>query len=753
MTERVLLCLKCRGRNHDVDHCTSKIWASELSWMFSPARRSVSLGTVFSDTSEVICPRCESLNLIELLELHPPWNSQSELSGAFEDDHESIRNLGRTGSIQFWTDCRVCCCLFWITPNPSSPDQEVLLLLDWTINRVAGELGAIRMDTPEKRAYGTCLLSVLKPSSISLPAGIVAHRGDALCIMENDITPERTLGGKLIDPYEINMHMILHWIASCMERHDEACLPVPTKDLEAIRLIDVESRQVVGYPGPDCEYVALSYVWGDVAQDHYKLGDTLNALPRTLEDSISFTRSLGKRYLWVDSLCIDQSDEEDKATQIDRMWSIYRGAYITVIALSGTSADAGLSRLSRTENYPQLTCSIKGKTLISLMPTLSQQIWESPWGQRAWTLQEGLLSQRCLYISDHQIYFDCSSMQCCESLDETRSWAHGLSPASNPTEEGFVTWMLRQAGAGALRIPLDWPSRRLEHWGEKLNLYSYRNMTYPEDAIRAFEGVLQRLQTIYSKGFFWGLPVEDFDWALLWRSQMPPVRREGFPTWSWAGWRGPLFFGQPFDVEKTRRIPTDLEISRSKFGQMDRIFATKCDSPASHDSVCIVLQNDPIDKAAQIQPPEPEFHLDQYPSAEEAGYLFITAIFLHFTPNFERPRTRTHQASEYDSYETFSFRIKDVKCLIRIMSTDRWIPGHWVSDRWTLDQQKQEELTFILIARDHVQGFILHHLMLIDMRKQSGIAERATVLELLVPLDDLHILEEFRPQKRRIVLG
>jgi len=141
-------------------------------------------------------------------------------------------------------------------------------------------------------------------------------------------------------------------------------------------------------------------------------------------------------------------------------------------------------------------------------------------------------------------------MPCCESLDETRSWAHGLSPASNPTEEGFVAWMLRQAGAGALRIPLDWPPRRLEHWGEKLNLYAYRSMKYSEDALRAFAGVLQRLETIYPKGFFWGLLVEDLNWALLWRPQVPPMRREGFPTWSWAGWRGSLFFGQPLGFGK-----------------------------------------------------------------------------------------------------------------------------------------------------------------------------------------------------------
>ncbi|KAF8864497.1 HET-domain-containing protein, partial [Acephala macrosclerotiorum] len=265
------------------------------------------------------------------------------------------------------------------------------------------------MDSPEKRDYATCLLSVLRPSSISLPVPVVAHRGDSLCLVENDIGPQRTLGGRKIDSHETKVDIILGWISACVKHHDAACLPVATKDLEEVRLIDVESRQVVKYPGLDCQYVALSYVWGDVTQGVYKLGDILHALPRTLEDAISFTKKLGKRYIWIDSLCIDQSDAQDKANQIDRMWSIYRGAYITIIALSGTSADAGLSRLSRPEYYPQLTCRIKGKTLIGLMPTLSQQIWASPWGGRAWTFQEGLLAPRCLYISDHQIYFDCSS--------------------------------------------------------------------------------------------------------------------------------------------------------------------------------------------------------------------------------------------------------------------------------------------------------------------------------------------------------
>ena len=43
---------------------------------------------------------------------------------------------------------------------------------------------------------------------------------------------------------------------------------------------------------------------------------TKSKLPKTLEDAITFTMLLGKRYLWIDYVCIDQFDEDDKADQM-----------------------------------------------------------------------------------------------------------------------------------------------------------------------------------------------------------------------------------------------------------------------------------------------------------------------------------------------------------------------------------------------------------------------------------------------------
>ena len=52
------------------------------------------------------------------------------------------------------------------------------------------------------------------------------------------------------------------------------------------------------------------------------MGSTLSELPQTLEDAMACVRSLGKRYLGVDSVCIDQSDGKEKRDQIGKMSSI-----------------------------------------------------------------------------------------------------------------------------------------------------------------------------------------------------------------------------------------------------------------------------------------------------------------------------------------------------------------------------------------------------------------------------------------------
>src|SRR5438045_3977911 len=59
---------------------------------------------------------------------------------------------------------------------------------------------------------------------------------------------------------------------------------------------------------------------------------------------------------------------------------------------------------------------VMSEIFLTSLPTLQQQIEKSQWGCRGWTLQEALLSPRCLYFTYDQLYFQCNLAQCCESL-------------------------------------------------------------------------------------------------------------------------------------------------------------------------------------------------------------------------------------------------------------------------------------------------------------------------------------------------
>ncbi|KAH6701976.1 heterokaryon incompatibility, partial [Leptodontidium sp. MPI-SDFR-AT-0119] len=53
-------------------------------------------------------------------------------------------------------------------------------------------------------------------------------------------------------------------------------------------------------------------------------------LPPNFSTIIKLARSLGFRYIWIDSLCIIQDDVHDWNLQASQMDSIYRNARLTL---------------------------------------------------------------------------------------------------------------------------------------------------------------------------------------------------------------------------------------------------------------------------------------------------------------------------------------------------------------------------------------------------------------------------------------
>lgn len=91
-----------------------------------------------------------------------------------------------------------------------------------------------------------------------------------------------------------------------------------------LQVVDVEQRCVTPITGSSAAYVALSYVWGGhgTAQLKLEIATLIPSLrdwwPRrssrrystTVKHAMNLCQMLGRRYLWVDALCILQDDVE-----------------------------------------------------------------------------------------------------------------------------------------------------------------------------------------------------------------------------------------------------------------------------------------------------------------------------------------------------------------------------------------------------------------------------------------------------------
>jgi hypothetical protein len=225
------------------------------------------------------------------------------------------------------------------------------------------------------------------------------------------------------------------WIQYCNNRH-RLCLK-DVKPLLPTRVIKVgqdgqEPFLHLSADGEIAEYLALSHRWGNteliLKTEKATLSDhvqriALAALPSTFRDAVLFTRRLGHRYLWIDSLCIVQDDPDDWAREAARMGKIYDNSTVTLSVLQGENSQSGCS---------WNTAAVR-KTSIDLTDRNGEKctVWcrevQSPtsfqaWTQlepntdqdvlltRGWTMQEGLLAPRLLLFTTKQVIWYCNGL-------------------------------------------------------------------------------------------------------------------------------------------------------------------------------------------------------------------------------------------------------------------------------------------------------------------------------------------------------
>lgn len=380
-------------------------------------------------------------------------------------------------------------------------------------------------------------------------------RGFLTCRLKNsksDVSQSTQAPQPAIDFSEIS-----RLVRSCQKSHGN-CQKETTTSRQPIPicLVDCYSRKLIQTASSE-SYVALSYVWGGVSAGTLDSG----TLPRTLEDAIQVTQSLGFRYIWIDQFCVNQDDCAIKYEQIRTMSMVYADAVVTLVAASGSDANHGLPGAP---NHPfprkgRHSVVMDGCIISEEAAPIDLGIQNSTWTSRGWTFQEQFFSQRFLVFGLGQVSYECRLVKYSPRHGIFSHWAEGPSQNRRPEWVSLYSRLHdRKTGENShLGIRGSYHHLVAQYWPRQLSLDS--------DGINGFSAILEHLKTLwdaelirikneddiskYRITFTAGIPhllrrkaespdpdLKVFVEGLVWYCYSRIKRREGFPSWCWAGW-------------------------------------------------------------------------------------------------------------------------------------------------------------------------------------------------------------------------
>ncbi|KAF4342848.1 hypothetical protein FBEOM_3193 [Fusarium beomiforme] len=407
----------------------------------------------------------------------------------------------------------------------------------------------------------------------------------------------RGLAGQLEDPTSdegLNkiVNLTSNWIQSCRNTHrycehastynDMVCSPT--------RLIDVGTEDQAQLPKlfipekgcKNLEYVALSYAWGPLSNFIKTTASNLeimlkrlpfSELPKTIQEAIIFTRKLGFKYLWVDALCILQSEgpddmmhRDDWSREATRFGDYYHNAVLTISATGAKSSDTGLFLPRPALEFDTKPVMLRQKRrsgetadvpILPKIPTWLSEVKKAPLYERGWAIQERMLSTRVVHFASNMILWECHERRATE-IDQS-----GVSlREEGVTYEEISDFMpifrdlQRNGGKG---------DQVIHEWYSFIEGYTAARFTLVGDRLPALSGIAATIQKRIPRRYGAGLWESAIPEGLAWLVEGDLVvdtshltdhtGRMGhelrLPSWSWAVSRGPVRFLSTLETWET----------------------------------------------------------------------------------------------------------------------------------------------------------------------------------------------------------
>lgn len=219
------------------------------------------------------------------------------------------------------------------------------------------------------------------------------------------------------------------------------------------------------------------YTWGDPADtvNIYIEGEAFQATSN-LHAALCQLREKGHKSLWVDAVCINQTDLEEKNIQLLQMGAIYQRANQTIAWLGNEADDsnkafATIEAIAAEDRSPLVTSA----SLRSLKPLLQRPYW-----RRIWIVQELALSRETTLVcgscelslaiffsamlrlkqNTQEVSHTVSLQQFCQDVNEDKPvrlldalFRTRTSLASDPKDKVFAFLGLTYNGSAHVPVP------------------------------------------------------------------------------------------------------------------------------------------------------------------------------------------------------------------------------------------------------------------------------------------------------------
>lgn len=365
---------------------------------------------------------------------------------------------------------------------------------------------------------------------------------------------------------DINLSLVKAWIDGCSNNHEKCRGPsgqpwFPTRLLHLGSGVQHTRLVVTKDNPPSGPYITLSHRWG--SQSYTKLKSStftqlqravdIPSLPQVFQDAIVVAHRLGVHFIWIDSLCImqDEDDRSDWDIESQTMDKVYYYSFLNISATKSLDGSESLFQTNSWDCDPFFEMDLFVDGALQRYTVVDGDVWTheidgAPLNQRGWVFQERFLARRVLHFGEFQMGWECNELSALEMFPGGLPRTTALPFVGKNSLHKAISTLLKQSAPSVDRS-------FISTWNNIVTAYSQCRLTFNEDKLRAIAGIAKSIMGNTTDRYGAGMWESTILYSLPWyrpqtdRNALPMTRTPRAPSWSWASVDGKVEFPPMFE--------------------------------------------------------------------------------------------------------------------------------------------------------------------------------------------------------------